>query len=350
MSDTATNIFSLTPEDLTMWLTDRGQPAFRARQVLEWVYKKRVDDFGRMTNLSKDLRAALDDELLVGTAKVVKSRRSEDGRTTKHVLELVDGETVEGVLMVDSKRTALCLSSQTGCAMGCRFCSTGASGPGRNLSGAEIVEQAWLLGREGDGFTHVVFMGMGEPLRNPEGVQFAMAALTDERRFGIGARRITLSTCGLVGALRELKTWPVHPQLAISVNSPFEEERRRLMPGCRKHPLASVLAAADGYVESTGRRLTFEYVQLPRENDSERHARELAALAKRHGARVNLIPFNPTPGSPFRAPTADESERFRNLLQAAHAPVSVRYRRGRDIGAACGQLRGKTRRKTEKPA
>lgn len=342
------HFFSLTPEALAHWLAEQGEKPFRLGQILDWAYRRRAESFADMSDLSKDLRARLADAFAMRLADEVKRAESSDGRTAKFVFALHDGVQVEAVAMRDRSRTSLCLSCQAGCAFGCRFCATGAAGPGRNLKGGEIVEQVWRMNLglpppkqpNAQGFTHVVFMGMGEPLRNLDAVVFAMQALTDERRFGIGARRITLSTVGIPSGIRELMRVPVQPHLAISLNSPFEEERLRLMPGTKKHPLPKVLEAAEDYVKKTGRHLTFEYVLLAGVNDTRPHARALAELSRAMRARVNLIPFNPVPGSEFHPPTPDETLRFKEWLEQGKAAVSIRFRRGQDIAAGCGQLRG----------
>ena len=340
MTDSRTNIFGVAPEALARWLEEQGEKPFRLKQILDWTFTRRARSFDEMSNLSKNLRELLKEAFALGEASVAERKVSQDGRTVKYLFELADAAHVESVFMPERNRTSLCLSSQTGCAMGCRFCATGTGGAGRNLRGAEIVEQAWRMACEEGEFTHVVFMGMGEPLRNVSAVSFALQALNDDRRFGIGARRMTLSTCGIVSGIHELARAPVQPHLAISLNSPFEEERLRLMPGTKKHPLARMLEAAEDYVKATGRHLTFEYVLLAGVNDTRPHARALAELARAMKARVNLIPFNPVAGSEFQPPSPEQAMRFKQWLETSKAAVSIRFRRGGDIGAGCGQLRG----------
>jgi 23S rRNA (adenine2503-C2)-methyltransferase len=334
------SFFHLAPQQVGEWLRNEGQPDFRRGQVLQWVYRRFAPGFEAMTDLPRDLRQRLAAAFVLGSAVQTDSQTSRDGRTSKRLLRFPDDAEVECVLMRDRDRTSVCLSSQAGCAMACRFCATGSAGFHRNLTGAEIVEQAWALGQEGPGFTHVVFMGMGEPLRNLAAVVQAMQSLTDADRFGVGARRVTLSTCGIPSGIQELAHAAVAPHLALSIGSPFEEERVRLMPGTRRHPLDKVLEAATRYARSTGRHLTLEYVLLRGVNDSRPHARALAKLAKTLPARVNLIPFNPVEGAPFQPPSTEETARFREWIEVNQAPVSVRFRRGRDILAGCGQLRG----------
>jgi 23S rRNA (adenine2503-C2)-methyltransferase len=349
MSQPPKNLVGLEPESLASWLAERDVRSFRLKQILDWVYRKGASRIDEMTDLSKDLREALAAEFALGHARVAGKEPSQDGLTVKYLLELRDEKRVECVLMVDARRTSVCLSSQAGCAMGCAFCATGATGPGRNLKADEICEQAWRMGRDAGGFTNVVFMGMGEPLRNLDAVMAAMQALVDERRFGVGGRRITLSTCGLVSGIRELARAPVQPHLALSLNSPFEDERIRLMSGTAKHPLSKLLPAVADYIEETGRKLTFEYVLLKGVNDTRPHARALAELARDMKARINLIPYNPVRGAPFKPPTPEEVDTFRHWLEVSRAPVSIRYRRGQDIAAGCGQLRAKdgSARRTE---
>ena len=335
------NFFALTPPELSVWLTEQGERPFRVKQVLQWVYGRWALDFDGMSNLSVQLRRKLGASFCLGTSERVDTQASSDGSTAKYLLEFPDGERVECVLMRDRRGASVCLSCQAGCGLGCRFCATGSGGFRRNLTAGEIVEQAWRMAADAEGFSRVVFMGMGEPLRNLEGVVPALEALADEARFGIGARRITLSTCGIASGINELARSPVHPHLALSLNSPFEEERRELMPGTRRHPLAGVLKACAEYIEATGRQLTFEYVLLKGVNDTRRHSRALAELAREHNATVNLIPYNPVDGAGFHPPDTADSQRFKAWLETARARVSTRYRRGRDIQAGCGQLRGK---------
>ncbi|HRU04846.1 MAG TPA: 23S rRNA (adenine(2503)-C(2))-methyltransferase RlmN [Candidatus Brocadiia bacterium] len=339
MSNKPRSLFSLTKDSLAAWLAEQGEPAYRAGQILRWVYKRWAASFSEMSDLSAALRDKLARHFVIGQARLVKTQPSADGGTTKYLFELSDGSRIESVIMRPGKGVSLCLSSQTGCSTACQFCATGAVGAGRNLAGHEIVEQAWRMGRDAGGFTHVVFMGMGEPLRNLPGVIEAMKVLTDEDKLAIGARKITLSTCGIAPGIRDLLKSPVHPHLALSLNSPYENERVRLMPGTKRYPLERVLDACAEYVRATGRHLTFEYVLLQDVNDSRQHAMQLGDLAVRMGANVNLIQYNPTPGAPFRSPSSEQMNTFRHWVELRRANVSVRFRRGRDIQAACGQLR-----------
>ena len=349
VADPRPNFFGVAPDQLGHWLTQQGERPMRVGQVLRWVFRDFADSFASMSNLAKVLRAQLEATFALGTSRRVEVTASGNGDTTKYLLAFPDAECVECVLMREARRTTLCLSSQAGCAMGCRFCATGAAGFGRNLAAAEIVEQAWRMARDAGGFTHVVFMGMGEPLRNLDQVVAAMEALVDKARFALGGRKITLSTCGIASGIRELARATVRPHLALSLNSPFEEQRREIMPGTRKHRLDRVLEACAHYAEATGRHLTLEYVLLHEVNDTRPHARALAEIARSLKARINLVAYNPVRGAPFHPPDHRDVERFQAWLRASRAEVSVRYRRGRDILAGCGQLRGAHRGGLRRP-
>jgi 23S rRNA (adenine2503-C2)-methyltransferase len=295
-----------------------------------------------MTNLPADLREALAKDFVLGALDPVGRLESEDGMTVKFAFRSVDGAIIESVLMRTGKRSTFCISSQVGCAMGCTFCATGAMGLQRDLTAGEILEQVAALARaDGNEAGNVVFMGMGEPLANLGPVSAALEALTDERRFAIGGRRITVSTVGLPEPIRALSRLPVPPNLALSLNSPFARTRRRLMPGPGRQDLDDVIAACEEYYERTGRRVMIEYVLLGGENTDVESARGVLAVARKLGALVNLIPYNPVEETPYEKPTLEEIGHFRDVLVSAGMNVSQRYRRGRDIDAACGQLAGK---------
>jgi 23S rRNA (adenine2503-C2)-methyltransferase len=298
-----------------------------------------------MTNLPADLRGELEEDFLMGVLEEVDRRESQDGMTVKFAFRLPDGAVVESVLMRTGKRSTFCISSQVGCAMGCTFCATGAMGLQRNLSAGEILEQVAALARaDGDQAGNVVFMGMGEPLANFGPLTEALEALTDERRFAIGTRRITVSTVGLPEQIRALSRLPGPPNLALSLNSPFARSRERIMPIAGQQRLDEVIAACEEYYDRTGRRVMIEYVLLGGENTSVESARGVLAVARKLGALVNLIPYNPVEGVPHEKPTPEEVGHFRDVLVSAGMNVSERYRRGRDIDAACGQLAGKSSR------
>jgi len=335
------SLLDTTPEVLAAWLAERGEPGFRTAQILDWVYAKRVASFEAMANLPGPLRAALDQAFAFAALPVSGSQTADDGQTGKLLFTLDDGEEIEAVWMQDDERFTFCISSQAGCPLDCRFCATGSGGFSRNLTVAEILGQITALARLTGHLRNVVFMGMGEPLLNLDAVVPALAALTDERRFGLGARHLTVSTAGIVPGIRELAASGLRPHLALSLNSPFDEQRSAMMPINRTYPLAEVLDACAAYGEATGRRLLIEYVLIGEENTDREAARALGKIAHRLKALVNLIPFNPVPGAGYVSPTRQAVDAFRSALEQQHVAVTERFRRGRDIAAACGQLRGR---------
>ena len=333
------HILETLPEALAKWLAAQGEPGYRLDQVLEWAHRRWADSFEAMTNLPASLRRRLAAAYRLAGPAERHADVSADGRTGKLLLELEDGERIESVWMTERGRHTFCVSSQAGCPLGCLFCATGASGFTRDLTTAEILGQVTALARRTGALRNVVFMGMGEPLLNLGAVGAVLTALADPRRFGLGARHLTVSTAGITPGIRELADGGVRPNLALSLNSPFEEERRKLMPVTRTYPLAEVLDACSDYADRTGRRLLIEYVLLGGVNTDPPAARGVAKIARSLGALVNLIPFNAVEGCPFRAPTRGERSRFAYILERAGVKVTERYRRGRDISAACGQLR-----------
>jgi len=337
------NILELTPDSLAERLAAAGEPRYRTGQILDWVYGRFAESFEQMTNLPAALRKRLDGEFTIGGLRTVERQVAADAATEKFLFECADGERIESVLMRARPHSTFCISSQAGCALRCAFCATGAAGFGRDLSAGEVLAQVAALARAEGAVGNVVFMGMGEPLLNLDAVLPALEALTDRRRFALGARRITVSTAGVTPGIRRLAASAVRPHLALSLNSPDNKQRSELMPINRRYPLAEVLDACAYYSERTGRRLLLEYVLLGNVNTSAAAARGVRDIASRLGAKVNLIPFNPVDGCGFRPPRHDEIERFRSLLQERGVTVTQRYRRGRDIAAACGQLRGRHR-------
>jgi len=335
------DVYELPPDGLAEWLKAAGEPAYRLKQLLEWLYVKFAASFEEMTNLPAALRERLAGQFTIGGLRVVERQVSTDGETEKFLFECADGEGVESVLMHGRPHATFCISSQAGCRLGCSFCATGAVGFARNLRPGEILGQVAALARQLGVMGNVVFMGMGEPLLNLDAVIPALEALTDERRFALGARRITVSTAGIPAGIERLAASRTRPCLALSLNSPFESQRSQLMPINRRYPLAGVLDACEQYAERTGRRLLLEYVMLANANTSAPAARGVRDIAERLGAAVNLIPFNPIEGCEHKPPRHDEVERFRKLVAEHGVTVTQRFRRGRDILAACGQLRGR---------
>lgn len=331
-----------TPEQLDAWLAEHQVPKYRAKQVRRWVFAETVDGFDAMTDLSKSLRTQLAEAFSIWTTQVAAHKKSADG-TEKLLLELADGQRVECVLLRDDKEhRTVCLSTQVGCAMGCVFCASGLDGVARNLDTGEIVEQMLRLKRllpTGERLSHVVVMGMGEPLANLDRLLPALEIAGRPDGLGIGARRITISTVGLPKGIRRLADLDCQYHLAVSLHAPSDELRNRLIPANRKIGVAAVLEAADYYFEKTGRRVTFEYVLLAGLNDAPEHARELAALLQGRPALVNLIPYNPVAGLPYHTPKSTVTAHFAEILQHGGLSVAIRYRKGDRIDAACGQLR-----------
>jgi len=325
-------ITASTPEELAAHL---DLPVFRGRQLRAWVFERGAESFPEMTDLPVELRESLPDRLRV-TSSEIAERSGTHGGTTKLLVRMEDGALVECVLIPEGKRLTLCISSQVGCPAACAFCASGLRGLDRNLAAHEIVEQYLLAAREAGGrdrITNIVMMGMGEPLMNYDAV---VAAIRD---LEVSARRITLSTVGLPPQIRRLAGEGLKLNLAVSLHAPNDELRNRLVPINRRHPLAQVIAAARDYFHRTRRDVTFEYILIRGENAGEEHARELAALLGRGHLNVNLIPMNPVAGLPFRRPPWDEVDSFQKILIAAGIPTHVRRPRGREIDAACGQLR-----------
>jgi len=335
-------ILSMTPEELGQWLEARGEPRYRLRQVLHWIFKQPVDSFEEMSDIPKTLRRELGRAFRMWTTRVLEHLKAEDG-TEKLLLRLMDGQTVECVLLRDDKghRTA-CISTQIGCAMKCAFCASGLGGFVRNLSAFEILEQLLHLKRllpGKDRLTHIVVMGMGEPLSNLKNLLKALEVATSPAGLEISGRRVTISTVGIPPAIDRLAESGKPYHLAISLHAPNDTLRNRLVPANEKIGIRAILAAADRYFAKTGRRVTFEYVLLAGVNDRPEHATALANLLKNRTALVNLIPYNPVPELNFRTPSPARVRRFVEILREAGLNVRVRFRKGVRIDAACGQLR-----------
>ena len=351
-----TNLLGLTRPGLEAFVAQLGSKPFRARQLMQWLYKRGVGSFPEMTDLAKDLRARLTECALVQPPQILSVQRSADG-TTKWLLEADARQAFEMVFIPEPDRGTLCISSQVGCALDCSFCSTAQQGFNRNLSTAEIVGQVWLATRQlaraaaADAapaagtaerrLTNVVLMGMGEPLANFRNVVPALDILLDDFGCDLSRRRVTLSTSGLVPQIYKLAEVS-NVALAVSLHAPDDALRNELVPINRKHPIAELLAACWHYLdEQNGRSVTFEYVMLEGVNDSPAQARALARLLKGHPAKVNLIPFNPFPGTRYARSSAPVIQRFRDELLQRGVLATVRRTRGEDIDAACGQLAGR---------
>jgi 23S rRNA (adenine2503-C2)-methyltransferase len=339
------NLLDLDRKGLEGFFLARGEKMFRASQVMKWIYERGVTDFADMTNLSKALRSGLTDSASIQLPEVVADQLSSDG-SRKWLLRLEDGNCIETVFIPEAERGTLCVSSQVGCVLNCSFCSTAQQGFNRNLSTGEIIAQVWVaaraLGSRVDSnriISNVVMMGMGEPLLNYDNVVRAMQIMQDDFGFGLSRRRITLSTAGIVPAIRQLRQ-DCDVSLAVSLHAPDDMLRNELVPLNRKYPIRELLAACRDYVGEGRRRVTFEYVLLDGINDTDVHASELVRCLEGVPAKVNLIPFNPFPGSNYRRSPRARVDRFFELLNRAGIVTITRKTRGDDIDAACGQLAG----------
>ncbi len=352
------NLLDLDAAGLEVFLAGLGEKPFRSRQLLRWVHREAVTDFGAMSDLAKGLRQRLSDAAEVRVPQVLRESTARDG-TRKWLLDVGAANAIETVFIPEAGRATLCVSSQAGCTMACRFCATGRQGFNRNLTTAEIVGQLWWANRAlgaglggGRAITNVVLMGMGEPLLNLDNVVPALRLMLDDNAYGLSRRRVTVSTVGIVPMIDRLRDeCPV--ALAVSLHAPNDALRSRLVPINEKYPLAELLAACRRYLERAPRDfVTFEYVLLDGVNDAPAHARELAARVADVPCKINLIPFNPFAGSGFRRSPGDVVRRFAALLNAAGIVTTTRKTRGDEIDAACGQLAGRVRdraRRTQHP-
>jgi len=350
------NLLGLPKAGLEAFVGELGSKPFRARQLMSWLYKRGESDISAMTDLAKDFRAQLALRAEVKLPEIVKTQVASDG-TRKWLLSGGNGQAFEMVYIPEEDRGTLCISSQVGCVLDCSFCSTAQQGFNRNLSTAEIVGQVWLaqnilqgeIGwKPGDDriITNIVLMGMGEPLANFRNVVPAIQIFLDDLGFDISRRRVTLSTSGLVPQIYKLAE-EVNCALAVSLHAPNDALRSELVPINRKHPIAELLDACWHYLdEQNGRSVTFEYVMLDGVNDQPEHARELARLLRGKPAKLNLIPFNPFPGTQYRRSPAAAIERFRDELVQRDLIATIRKTRGDDIDAACGQLAGQVTDRT----
>jgi len=340
MSTPPVDLAGLDRAEIEALVESLGYPRFHARQIYRWIWKRNVTDIAGMTDLSRELRAALLKAAVVRTPVVARHEVSEDG-TQKFVLRLGDGRQIEAVFIPDTPAQTFCISTQVGCAMGCAFCLTGKMGLVRNLTAGEIAGQVRALAGALDMFTtpfNIVLMGMGEPLHNYEQTMKALRMLADEFGLALSPRRVTLSTVGLVPMLDKLAAEPLMPNLAISLHATTEEQRESIVPPTKKYSLHDVLDACRRFPLSKRSRITFEYVMLRGVNDTPDDARRLAGLLRGIKGKVNLIPLNAAPGIPFERPSDERVDHFAAILADKGVLVSVRKSRGRDIRAACGQL------------
>lgn len=335
-----TDLKALSMGELKDFTEEKGLPVFRSRQLIHWIYEKRVESINEVTEFSKRLREGLSAEAFISNLKLLDRQVSKDG-TEKFLFGLEDGETIESVLIPDKDRLTLCISSQVGCAMGCRFCLTGKLGLKRNLRAHEITDQVISVARRSvpRRITNVVFMGMGEPLANFDEVVEALERMTEYMK--ISKRRITLSTAGIADRIRELGLKAPHVNLALSLNATTDAVRDAIMPVNRRYPLKILLAACREFPLEPRRRITVEYVMLEGLNDTVEDARRLVGLLRGIPCKVNLIPFNPYEGADFRRPADERVLRFQEVLAASHVTALIRKSKGQDIMAACGQLKAK---------
>ncbi len=335
------HILDPDPQLLDAWVTQQRLPIFRAAQIRRWIYASQAESFADMTNLPLKLREELANHFQWWTTRTAAHQKAEDG-TEKLLLELADGKKIECVLLRDGERRTICISTQVGCAMGCVFCASGLDGVDRNLTSGEIVEQMLRLGRllpADERLSHIVVMGMGEPLANLANLMPALAIASQQEGLGISPRRITISTVGLPAAMQRLADAAVSYNLAVSLHAANDALRNKLVPVNTKSGLSPILAAADAYFEASGRRLTYEYVLLGGVNDRREDALQLAGLLRGRPALLNLIPYNPVSGLPYKTPAAETVETFSSLLTERGINIQVRRRKGSRIDAACGQLR-----------
>ena len=331
----------MSAAELEAWLAAHGAPAYRRKQVWSWLARG-AESFAAMRDLPKALRDEMDRELRLTSLRPIAVVQADREHTTKTLYELDGGHSVEAVVMRYTDRSTLCISSQAGCPIGCPFCATGKFPFGRNLKAHEIVEQAIdaerLLASEGRRLSHVVFMGMGEPMANYRAVVESVRRLADPELLGISPRRIVVSTSGLIPRIEQLAEEKIPVTLAISLHAARDDLRDVLVPINKKYPVHDLVGAAQSYAEKTGRRVSYEWVMLAGVNDTARDAHELGALLKGKLAHVNLIPFNPVDDTPYHAPDRASIREFRERIEAEGLNVTVRDTRGREADAACGQL------------
>ncbi len=344
MSELRRSLLEISPEELGAWVVDRGHRPYHARQVFRWIFERRAEAFEGMSDIPKRLRDELGLAWTVFSTRVALHGVATDG-TDKLLLECGDGRRVECVLMAEGDRRTVCISTQVGCGMGCVFCASGLKGVERNLTRGEIVEQVVRLRNllpEGERLTNLVVMGMGESLANLDNLVAGLDRICSNEGLGMGQRRVTISTVGLPDKMRKLAAMDRSYNLAVSLHAPTEALRDRLVPINAKVGLREVVDAADEYFRRSGRRVTFEYVMIRGVNDGLAEAKALADLLEAKKAHANLIPYNPVPGLPFERPSAEAVRRFEGVLKARGLSVSVRKTKGREIDAACGQLRRRT--------
>jgi len=349
------NLLGLDKKAMQDFFVSVGEKPYRADQVLKWIHFNGVQDFQLMTNLSKNLRQTLTETAEISLPQVIFEKAASDG-THKWLLRLNDGNCIETVFIPEKTRGTLCISSQVGCILNCDFCSTGKQGFNRNLSTAEIISQLWIAVRKlsktngihDHSVTNVVMMGMGEPLLNFDNVIPALYLMLDDFAYGLSKRRVTVSTAGVIPAMYQLRE-ATDVALAVSLHAPNDELRNKIVPLNKKYPLKELMTVCREYFKDDNRRsITMEYVMLDGVNDTPEHARQLIKLLNGVRAKMNLIPFNPFPNTPYQRSDADTIARFRDILMKAGLNTTVRRTRGDDIDAACGQLVGQVKDRTRR--
>ena len=342
------SMYDLSLEQLQERLSALQVPSYRAQQLFDWTYDKKVTSYDDMKNVPSSLRTSLEESLPFATMKPVREMVTDNGDTYKILYETFDGQFVETVLMLYHDRATVCVSCQVGCAVGCAFCATGLGGLMRNLTAGEMVQQTVDAARRatelGRTLTNLVMMGMGEPLQNYVDTMRFIGIIHDPRGLNFGARRITISTSGIVPRIDALAAEPLQVNLAVSLHAPNDELRSSLMPINKRYPIAELMAACDRYIAATGRRISFEYALMNGVNSSDEIARELGELLRGRLCHVNVIPFNPVDLLEFERPDPEGIERFAEVLRSTGIPTTVRYSRGVEIAAACGQLRAQHQR------
>lgn len=342
------DIKSMTKKELADWMKDKGQPAFRSGQVYDWIHKKLAADFSEMTNLSAKMREELAEEATLRTLTPVTWLTSSDGSTVKYLFRLEDGHVIESVWMKYRHGNSVCISSQVGCRMGCKFCASTLGGRTRDLTASEMLDQIYRIQQiSGERVSNVVVMGTGEPLDNYDQLVRFITLLTDENGLNISQRNITVSTCGLVERIYDLAEEQLQITLAISLHASTDEERKKIMPVANKYQISELLEACDTYFEKTGRRISFEYSLIAGENDDLESARRLGKLLSGRNCHVNLIPVNPIKERDYRQSSMEHIVKFKNVLEKYRIACTIRREMGSDINAACGQLRKDYMDKTE---
>ncbi len=334
------NIIELSLEELTDYCLKNDLKKFRAKQIFSWLHEKLVDDFSEMTNVSKDIRKKLEEDFYIEKLEVVDRLVSQIDGTEKYLFELKDGNVIESVLMRYKHGNSVCISTQVGCRMGCRFCASTLDGKTRDLLASEMVKEIYTIQRlTGERVSNIVLMGSGEPFDNFDNVISFLHIITNENGLHISQRNITISTCGLVEKIIELADLKMNVTLAISLHASDDETRRELMPIANKYSIEEILKACKYYFETTKRRVSFEYSLVYGVNDDLEHARKLAALLKNTNSHVNLIPVNPIKERDFKRSNKKEIDAFRRYLEEHGVNATVRREMGSDIQGACGQLR-----------